>query len=256
VNYTWSHALDYGENNTTGASATALLDPNNIKLDYGNSNQNVPNRLGMYVVGTSPWHAHGTLGYLVNNYEIAPSFQTQTGLPYSMGISGSSSKLYVPTNNSTTVASASIISTSSFNGSGGANRVPISDRNAFQQPKTWDLDLRLSKKVVVRERYSLEFFAEAFNLANHQNVTAVGTTAYTISQNAKTLTNTLVPYTSTPFQAISSTDNSNSTCRPCRRRRGCVRRRLLPSSRGSRRSWLRWSASGRRSRLRSAEQCA
>jgi hypothetical protein len=27
ANYTWSHALDYGENNTTGASATALLDP-------------------------------------------------------------------------------------------------------------------------------------------------------------------------------------------------------------------------------------
>jgi hypothetical protein len=45
ANYTWSHALDFGENNTTGASATALLDPTNIRLEKGNSNQNVPNRL-------------------------------------------------------------------------------------------------------------------------------------------------------------------------------------------------------------------
>ena len=44
TNFTWSHALDYGENNTTGASATALLDPASMRLEYGNSNQNVPYR--------------------------------------------------------------------------------------------------------------------------------------------------------------------------------------------------------------------
>src|SRR6202035_4986144 len=38
-NFTWSHALDFGETNTTGASATALLAPRNIRLEYGNSNQ-------------------------------------------------------------------------------------------------------------------------------------------------------------------------------------------------------------------------
>jgi hypothetical protein len=206
ANYTWSHALDYGENNTTGASATALLDPTNIKLDYGNSNQNVPNRFVVYVVGDSPWKAHGPLGYLVNDFEISPSFQAQSGLPYSMGISGASSKLYLTPGSST---SESIISTSSFNGSGGANRVPVIDRNAFQQPKIWVLDLRLSKKLVVKQRYSLEFLTEAFNLANHQNVTSVGATAYTVAQDTTNHTNTLVPYTSTPFSSIVSTDNSN-----------------------------------------------
>ena len=206
ANYTWSHALDYGENNQTGASATALLDPANIKLDYGNSNQNVPNRFVVYVVGNSPWHMRGPIGYLVNDFEIAPDFQTQSGLPYSMGISGSSSKLYLTPGSPT---AESIISTSSFNGSGGANRIPGIDRNAFQQPKTWVLDLRLSKHIVVKERYSLEFLGEAFNLANHQNVTAVGTTAYTVAQDKTNLLNTLVPYTSTPFQTVSSTNNSN-----------------------------------------------
>jgi outer membrane receptor protein involved in Fe transport len=210
ANYTWSHALDFGENNTTGASATALLDPANIKLDYGNSNQNVPNRFVIYAVGTSPWKAHGPLGYLVNDFEISPDFQTQSGLPYSVGINGSSSKLYV---NQGQAAQKSIISTSSFNGSGAStdNRVPGFDRNSIQQPKTWVLDLRLSKKVVVHERYSLEFLAEAFNLANHQNVTSVGQSAYAVSTStvAAGALNELVPYTSVPFGSVTGTNNSN-----------------------------------------------
>ncbi|HWE85828.1 MAG TPA: TonB-dependent receptor [Terracidiphilus sp.] len=206
ANYTWSHALDFGENNTTGASATAQLDPKNIKLDYGNSNQNVPNRLTIFGVVTSPWHVSGPLGYLLNDYEIAPDLQTQNGLPYSMGISGSSSKLYTTPGSS---AVQSIISTSSFNGTGGANRFPGIDRNAFRMPRTVNVDLRMSKHFVVREHYSLEFLAEAFNLANHQNVTGVGATAFTVSQDKTNFVNDLVPYTATPFSSVTSTDNSN-----------------------------------------------
>jgi len=205
ANYTWSHALDYGENNTTGASATALLDPNNIRLDYGNSNQNVPNRLTIYAVADSPWHVHGPLSYLLNDFQLAPDFQTQSGLPYSVGISGSSAKLY-PTGSTT---QKSIISTSSFNGTGGANRIPGLDRNDFHYPKTWFVDLRASKRLVVGERYNLEFLAEAFNLMNHQNVTGLGATAYSISENTTTQTNNLVQYTATPFGGITSTNNSN-----------------------------------------------
>ncbi|MFZ3279182.1 MAG: hypothetical protein WA182_19975, partial [Candidatus Sulfotelmatobacter sp.] len=211
ANYTWSHALDYGENNQTGAAATSLLDPTNIKLDYGNSNQNVPNRIVVYAVADSPWRAHGPLGYLVNDFELSPSFQTQTGLPYSVGISGSSSTLTVTPGDPV----QKIVSTSSFNGSGGADRVPVSNRNAFQQPKTWVLDLRASKRLVVREHYSLEFLAEAFNLANHQNVTSVNASAYFVNNNttksgSTTIGegNTLTPY-STPFSEVTATNNSN-----------------------------------------------
>lgn len=211
ANYTWSHAMDYGENNTTGASANALLDPTNIKLDYGNSNQNVPNRLIVYGVADSPWRAHGPLGYLVNDFELSPSFQTQTGLPYSVGISGSSSTLTVTPGDPV----EKVVSTSSFNGSGGANRVPVFNRNAIQQPKTWVLDLRASKRLVVRERYSLEFLAEAFNLANHQNVTSVNANAYFVTeQSTKSGSTTigegnfLTPY-SVPFGQVTATNNSN-----------------------------------------------
>ncbi|MGB6975442.1 MAG: TonB-dependent receptor [Terracidiphilus sp.] len=205
MNYTWSHALDYGENNTTGASANALLYPGDIKLDYGNSNQNVPNKLTAFLLVQSPWHVHGPAGYLANDFELAPAFSTQSGLPYSTGISGSSSKLYADG----TITQQSIISTSSFNGSGGSDRIPGVDRNNYQSPKIWQMDMRASKKVVVREKYKLEFLAEAFNLTNHQNVTGVGASAYTVSEDTTNHLNHFVPYTSVPFGSVTSTDNSN-----------------------------------------------
>lgn len=205
ANYTWSHALDYGENNSTAPSANGLMDPANLKLEYGNSNQNVPNRLMMYGVVDSPWHVNGPLGYLANGFELSPDFQSQSGLPYSMGISGSQSKLYLPGS----ATQGSLVSTGSFNGSNGTNRVPFIDRNAFNMPHTYVVDLRASKTVTFRERYSVQFLAEAFNLANHQNVTAVGATAYAVALNTTSHVNEFVPYTSTPFQSVTSTDNSN-----------------------------------------------
>jgi hypothetical protein len=212
ANYTWSHALDFGENNTTGASATALLDPTNIRLDKGNSNQNVPNRLVMAAVISTPWHLHGAWGYLANDFEMAPAFSAQTGLPYSVGISGSSSTLTVTPG----APVQKIVNTGSFNGSGAttANRVPIADRNAYQQPETYVVDLRLSKRLLFRERYGLEFLGEAFNLANHPNVTTVNSSAYFVNDvleaGSKTngAANTLTPY-STPFGQVTSINNSN-----------------------------------------------
>jgi hypothetical protein len=207
ANYTWSHALDYGENNTTGASANAVLDPTNLRLEYGNSNQNIPNRFVIFGVLDSPWHLHGPLGYLANDFELSPDFQAQTGLPYSVNINGSSSTLAV----SPSGPSESIINTSSFNGTGStSNRVPVFNRNAFQQPKTYVVDLRASKRVTLHERYALEFFGEAFNLANHQNVTSINASAYTVNNTTVNgaHVNELLPY-STPFSEVTATDNSN-----------------------------------------------
>jgi hypothetical protein len=110
-----------------------------------------------------------------------------------------------------------IVNTGSFNGSGvpsASNRVPIADRNAFQQPATYVVDLRLSKRLLFRERYGLEFLGEAFNLANHPNVSAVNTSAYFVNDvlqtGSKTIGagNTLTPY-STPYRQVTGINNSN-----------------------------------------------
>ena len=41
--------------------------------------------------------------------------------------------------------------------------------------------MRGSKRFTVHEGYQFEFMVESFNILNHQNVTSVNTTAYTMS---------------------------------------------------------------------------
>jgi hypothetical protein len=123
-----------------------------------------------------------------------------------MGISSSVKALYLTPGQTATGA---LVSTGSFNGSNGPNRMPGVDRNAYQMPHTNNVDLRISKRISVHEKYNAEFLAEAFNLANHQNVTGVGATAYTVATDPTTHTNQFTPYTSTPFQSVTSTNNSN-----------------------------------------------
>ena len=205
--YTWSHVLDYSENNTTFSNSSSVLDPQNFHLEYGNGAQNIPNRLIGTAVITSPWKATGWKAYLVNGYELSPSASGQNGTPYTVSLSGSNSGL---------VSSASptgyVTGTSSgYTGSGGASRIPGFERNTFQQPRTILLDLRGSKRFAIRERYNLEFLAEAFNIANHQNVTAVNTTGYsfgTQATNGQTI-NTLTEFLVAPLGAATNSNNNN-----------------------------------------------
>src|SRR5260221_681056 len=64
-----------------------------------------------------------------------------------------------------------------MNGSNGDFRM-YGTRNQYRQPNTSVFDLKLSKLIRYKERYSLELSGEAFNLFNHQNVTSVNTTGY------------------------------------------------------------------------------
>ncbi len=213
ANYTWSHALDYGENNTTFTNTNSLLDPFNLRAEYGNSNQNVPNRIVVYGIYETPSTFHGILGYLLNQYEIAPSYSGQNGLPYTAGLSsgtGGTSE-FVQLNGQTGLSKVTGIA-SSVNGSGGTNRLPTLSRNDFAQPRTQVLDLRLSKRFKIQDRATIELLGETFNLANHVNVTGVTTTAYSYTPGtAATSTAAATPNTlsyNTPFGIPSSANSS------------------------------------------------
>ena len=174
INYTWSHALDFGGNNSTFSDTNDQLDPSNPRADKGNSNQNVPNRLVMYAIYTTPKPFKGALGYLLNEYQISPSFAVQNGLPYSAATSGSPSAAQTSVGNQTSVGGG-------VNGSNGAARIDALGRNQFQNPKSAVLDLRFSKHFAVTEKANLEVLIESFNLLNHQNVTGVNSTAYFVA---------------------------------------------------------------------------
>jgi Carboxypeptidase regulatory-like domain len=189
ANYTWSHALDNGVNGTTFTATNSLFNPSNLNADYGNSIYNVPQRFVLNAVMTSPWHFNGWEKWLTNDWEIAPVYQIQSGLPVTVGVTGNVPNALNPT-------------TSGITGSGGANRIP--SRDSVQMPGTWITDLRASKSFAVTERYKLELLTDFFNLANKQNITGINTTGYSIGGTAAAPT--LVPVTSfgTPFSSNSN----------------------------------------------------
>jgi hypothetical protein len=211
--YTWSHSLDFGQNATTFSDTNDLLVPSNIAPEYGNSIFNVPNRVVGSAVIESPWHAHGAIGYLTNDWEFAPIYAAQSGLPYSVVTSGTPPCITLSittdpvTGNITTVCAKPL--GGGVNGSNGRKGIDVVGRNTFQMKRTIDMDLRLSKKVRFGDRYSAEILGEAFNLFNHQNVTGVNNTAYGIGSTTDPVTKFVTPTLSfnSPFGSVT---NSNS----------------------------------------------
>jgi outer membrane receptor protein involved in Fe transport len=166
ANYTWSHALDNGQNESTFTDTNDLLDPFNIKAEYGNSNFNVPNRFVLNAILTSPWGARGWKKYVVGGWELAPIYQIQNGLPYSLVTTGT--------------APGAITGGGGVNGSNGRKGINIIGRNTFTQPRTQVVDLRISKRFPITERVKLELLGEGFNLFNHVNITGINNTAYSV----------------------------------------------------------------------------
>jgi len=180
--YTWSHSLDYGQNASTFNDTNDLLVPNNIKPEYGNSIFNVPDRFVVSAIAESPWKVSGPLGYLANDWELAPIYASQSGLPYSLVTSGTPPTITLSTTTDPVTGNITTVTAKPLgggvNGSNGRKGIDFVGRNSFQMKRTIDMDLRLSKKIRFGERYSAEVLGEAFNLFNHQNVTGVNNTGY------------------------------------------------------------------------------
>jgi hypothetical protein len=166
VNYTWSHALDYNQNQSTAPSTNSWWDPwGNARANYGNSTYNVPNRFVAWGLLTVPSNAtNGWQKLFESGWHVNPVLQVQNGLPYSAAVSG-------------TISGAA---GSGLTGSGNSGYQLQIGRNTYKQPTTADLDARLQKDVALGERFNLELLGEAFNLLNHMNVTGVNSTAYSI----------------------------------------------------------------------------
>lgn len=199
-NYTWSHSLDFGQNGSTFSDTNDLLDPFNIKQEYGNSIFDVRQRSVLSAILGTPWKKQGALGYLVNGWQIAPIYQAQSGLPYSLVTSGSA---------------PSAVS-GGINGSGGRSGIDVIGRNTFRMPRTQVVDLRVAKRFNFTERLAAEVSGQAYNLFNHVNATTANNTGYIISSSGTLTGNSAIACTTaapclnfnSPFGSIT---NANST---------------------------------------------
>ena len=117
-----------------------------------------------------------------NGFEVSPTAEVRDGLPYSLQTAGSIPALrYVDSLNRKEILSGL---GASINGSGGANRIAETGRNTFRYPSIINANVRISKRTQLSKRVSLELLGESFNLLNHQNVTSIDTTGYSISNSS------------------------------------------------------------------------
>jgi hypothetical protein len=220
ASYTYAHALDYGQNASTFSDTNDLLVPTNIKAEYGNSIFDIRNRVVASAVIESPWRVHGWLSYLTDNWQLAPIYASQSGLPYALVTSGTLSSFVASTATDPETGYVTTTTYSGFgagvNGSNGRKGIDAVGRNTFRMKRTINMDLRLSKKIRFTERYSAELLAEAFNIFNHQNVTGVSNTGYSVSTSGTVKTgDTTTPCTSAApclsyGSSFGSVTNSNS----------------------------------------------
>jgi hypothetical protein len=193
ANYTWSHALDYSQNaNTQGTSTGSWYDPyGNFRVNYGNSTYNVPNRFVAYALYNLPGvNSANPLKWVVNNWSLNDSFSMQNGLPYTAAMSG---KISGAAGNY-------------WNGSGALTVIPMIGVNTLRYPRHIVDDVRLQKSLEFEHHIGADLMLNVFNVANHQNVTAVGTTAYSLSGT----TLTYLGQPTAPNNTLGLATNSNS----------------------------------------------
>ena len=171
-NYTYSKAIDYGQQFATfAASFSTVSDPFDIGYDKGLSGNNIPHKFVASAVWVPATFFHvaktGTARAIFGDFQISPIVVVSSG--YAINPS-------IPT---TFPPSFSTVSNTLF-GAGGLLTIPMI-RNVYRRPYTWTADLRMSKKIRFNEHMNLELLAEGFNIFNRSNVTAVQTSYLTSS---------------------------------------------------------------------------
>jgi hypothetical protein len=177
ASYTYSHSLD----ESTG-SAGSVLNPYNIRADYGNSDLNIPNRFVASGTYELPFKGSGTLGHFVRGWQLNAIVNLSDGLPFSVSSSsgvgdgltpraqllpgfGNGS---LPKNKRTraewfnTAAFVSIPLTGPLATGQWGN----SGRNILQGPGTRTVDFSVFKNTHLTEKKVLQLRLETFNIFN------------------------------------------------------------------------------------------
>jgi hypothetical protein len=172
MNYTWSHAIDDGQNSLTQTPQYAnVYDPYNLGYERGTSNFDVRHRFVSAIVWQPQYFKNGSAAThaLLNGWSIAPLVTISSGHPYTESVSG----------NGDVYGAAGGI-----NGSGGVYRLaPLVGRNHWRYPNLANIDLRLSRQFKIAEHHQFEILAEAFNLFNSEQITGINNSAYSTQTN-------------------------------------------------------------------------
>lgn len=144
ANYTYSKAID---DSTDFNSDYAAFNEVDLRAERSLSDFDQRHKVVVAAVVESPWQHSRVL----SGFEVAPIFSYNSGHPFNL------------------LAGADINGDNHFTN----DRPPGAPRNTGLGPNCAEFDMRLSKRIHLGERRSLQFTAEGFNIANRTNYSKV-----------------------------------------------------------------------------------
>ena len=179
MNYTWAKATDTGQ--VGGANGTFYggdvpSDPNNIRADNGPSDTDIRSRMTLsFVYQPKIMESNFWVKHILDDFQFSGTEIASGGQPLFLGVGGT---IYQGNTSATSYAAqGGIYGGAISSGSGNATngRPPQVGRGSIYGPGYNDVDLRVSRNVPIYEKTYMQFSVEAYNLLNHQIVTAVNT---------------------------------------------------------------------------------
>jgi hypothetical protein len=183
ASYTWSHAIDDVSDVFPIAGAPILpQDSFNLRAEKASANFDVRHRFAGSLIWDLPFFksSKGGMEKLIAGWQMASIFQAQTGQPFTLEVPFDANLDGNLSDRPSTTDGLVF-----FNGH-GRRRVAVAPgraaadfftltkegavgRNTATGDGLVNLDLAISKRFQLGEKHSLDFRAEAFNVANHTN---------------------------------------------------------------------------------------
>ena len=216
--YTFAKALDDGDNMNTSVATNSpafVANPLDPKADYDRASFDVRHIAVLNATYELPFGRgkKDWLNRVVGEWQISGIQTLQSGLPFTPQLS------YNPSNDGDTRNPVRPSVNSNFTGAlilGGANRYfdpnafiqPLpgtygnSGRNTLQGPRLYETDLSLAKRFTFRERPTLQFRAEFFNLFNHTNFNTPNPVVYAAATGGPSPTAGVITSTATTSRQV------------------------------------------------------
>jgi hypothetical protein len=176
AHYTLARAEDLNQGSTTFTSSfPTALNQFDLEGERARSNFDVKNRFVASFIWEIPFakeNKNPFANYVLAGWKLNGIVNLQDGTR----VTGNAGNL--PSGFTDPDGTLIVPIASSVNGSGGSNRVPFEERNLFKRRGLQNIDLRLGKEFRFKERYRINFIAEAFNLFNRTNWFGTTTTRF------------------------------------------------------------------------------
>jgi len=205
ANYSWSHCIDISDN-AADVSTVTIQNPANINGDKSNCGFDFRHIFNSTVVASSHFNSlHGVPAALVNHWEISPLVHVTDGNPFTVVTGVDNSLVDVNndrpnlTNPSALYTHAKILSGKSTNAqyinkaaftANALGTFGSSGRFAYRGPKFLQVDSALTRSFALHDTWTMNLRFESFNLLNHPDFAAPGSTAGYLASNTSMVSST------------------------------------------------------------------